>query len=230
MAASHEKFNNAIGSVKIPILILDNKWHRIFGKMNPTEEIKTLEKELGELLKRQGKLVNENKDLKRIKSELMSDIVSNIDGVDNRDEDDAVDKKLNDNKRLINDVNEKLDNNEEELKDLPREIDAVNKKLMLATMDLCYERLKTNTEEIEEIAEWVKDIRVQLKKNLVKKQDKELYNAELYSYMHDIFGPVVMELFDMKYVPTIHKAPELKSPADLKKDNNETPPEEKLVE
>ena len=31
--------------------------------------------------------------------------------------------------------------------------------------------------------------------------------------MHDIFGPVVMELFDMKYVPTIHKAPELKSPA-----------------
>ena len=120
MAASHEKFNNAIGSVKIPILILDNKWHRIFGKMNPTEEIKTLEKELGELLKRQGKLVNENKDLKRIKSELMSDIVSNIDGVDNRDEDDAVDKKLNDNKRLINDVNEKLDNNEEELKELER--------------------------------------------------------------------------------------------------------------
>ena len=46
MAADREKFNNAIGSVKIPILILDNKWHRIFGKMNPTDEIKDLEKEL----------------------------------------------------------------------------------------------------------------------------------------------------------------------------------------
>ena len=45
MAASHEKFNNAIVSAKIPILILDNKWHRIFGKMNPTQEIKDLEKE-----------------------------------------------------------------------------------------------------------------------------------------------------------------------------------------
>lgn len=230
MAASTEKFNNAIGSVKIPILILDNKWHRLFGKMNPTDEIKELEKQLGELLKRQGKLVNENKDLKRIKSELMSDIVSNIDGVDTRDSDESVDKKLNDNKRLINDVNEKLDNNEEELKDLPREIDGVNKKLMLATMDLCYERLQSNTVEIEEIAEWVKDIRVQLKKNLVRKQDKELYNAELYSYMHDIFGPVVMELFDMKYVPTIHKAPELKSPAQMQANNGDTPPEEKLVE
>ncbi|MBO4904222.1 MAG: hypothetical protein J5367_03275, partial [Lachnospiraceae bacterium] len=157
MAASHEKFNNAIGSVKIPILILDNKWHRIFGKMNPTQEIKDLEKELSELIKRQGKLVNENKDLKKIKSNLMSEIVDNIDGVDTRDSDQDVDKKLNDNKRLINDVNEKLDNNEEELKDLPREIDAVNKKLMLATMDLCYERLQSNTVEIEEIAEWVKD-------------------------------------------------------------------------
>ena len=219
MSASHEKFNNAISSVKIPILILDNKWHRIFGKMNPTQEIKDLEKELGELIKRQGKLVNENKDLKKIKSNLMSEIVDNIDGVDSRDSDQDVDKKLNDNKRLINDVNEKLDNNEEELKDLPREIDGVNKKLMLATMDLCYERLQSNTVEIEEIAEWVKDIRVQLKKNLIKKQDKELYNAELYSYMHDIFGPVVMELFDMKYVPTIHKAPELKTP--VKEENSE---------
>ena len=213
MSASHEKFNSAIGSAKIPILILDNKWHRIFGKMNPTQEIKDLEKELGNLLKRQGKLVNENKDLKKIKSNLMSEIVDNMDGVDSRDSDETVDKKLNDNKRLINDVNEKLDNNEEELMELPREIDSVNKKLMLATMDLCYERLQSNTVEIEEIAEWVKDIRVQLKKNLVKKQDMELYNAELYSYMHDIFGPVVMELFDMKYVPTIHKAPELKTPA-----------------
>lgn len=229
MAASHDKFNNAIGSVKIPILILDNKWHRIFGKMNPTPEIKELEGKLGELLKRQGKLVNENKDLKRIKSELMSDIVSNIDGVDTRESDESVDKKLNDNKRLINDVNEKLDNNEEELMDLPREIDRVNKELMIATMDMCYERLQSNTVEIQEIADWVKDIRVQLKKNLIRKQDKELYNAELYSYMHDIFGPVVMELFDMKYVPTIHKAPELKSPA--KPGEEGAPPrEEKTVE
>ncbi len=229
MAASHDKFNNAIGSVKIPILILDNKWHRIFGKMNPSSKIKELEGQLGELLKRQGKLVNENKDLKRIKSELMSDIVSNIDGVDTRESDESVDKKLNDNKRLINDVNEKLDNNEEELKDLPREIDRVNKELMIATMDMCYERLQSNTVEIQEIAEWVKDIRVQLKKNLIKKQDKELYNAELYSYMHDIFGPVVMELFDMKYVPTIHKAPELKSPSNAG-EGGQTPPEEKTVE
>lgn len=212
MSESKDKFNNAIGTVSIPILILDNKWHRLFGKMNPPPELKELEKNLTELVKRQGKLVNENKDLKKIKSNLMSEIMDNMDGLENRETDAKVDKKLNDNKRLINEVNEKLDKNEEELMELPREIDSANKQLMLATMDICYDRLQTNTTEIQEIAEWVRDIRVQLKKNLIKKQDKELYNAELYSYMHDIFGPVVMELFDMKYVPTIHKAPELKTP------------------
>ena len=205
MAGSKDRFNEALSTSSIPILILDNKWHRLFGKMNPPDEIKELENVLSELVKRQGKLVNENKDLKKIKSDLMSEIMDNMGGLDNRENDASVDKKLDDNKRLINEVNEKLDKNEEELMDLPREIDAANKKLMLATMEVCYERLADNTKEIEEIADWVRNIRVELKKNLIKKQDKELYNAELYSYMHDIFGPVVMELFDMKYVPTIHK-------------------------
>lgn len=220
MAGSKEKFNDAMSKASIPILILDNKWHRLFGKMNPPDEIKELENTLSDLVKKQGKLVNENKDLKKIKSNLMSEIMDNMDGLENRENDSSVDKKLNENKRLINEVNEKLDNNEEELKDLPREIDAANRKLMLATMDVCYERLADNTSEIEEIAEWVRKIRVELKKNLIRKQDKELYNAELYSYMHDIFGPVVMELFDMKYVPTIHKAQELKTPEKKEDEEN----------
>ena len=33
------------------------------------------------------------------------------------------------------------------------------------------------------------------------KQQKELWNDELYSYMHDIFGPDVIEMFDLKYNP-----------------------------
>jgi len=197
-----DRFQEAISNNKIPILILDNKWHRIFGKMNPTKEIKSLEATLADLLKKQGKLVNENKDLKKIKSNLMSEIVENMDG-ENKG---VSDKKLSDNKKLINEVNEKLAANEEILMDLPREIDKVNKELMAETMEMCYERLKGNTETIEEIGAWIKDIRIQLKKNIVRKQDLEIYNSELYSYMHDIFGPDVMEIFDMKYVPTIHQA------------------------
>ena len=44
-------------------------------------------------------------------------------------------------------------------------------------------------------------MRIELKKNLVRKQEKELKNHALYSYMHDIFGAEVIEIFDMKYNP-----------------------------
>lgn len=225
---SLDRFNEAITTTKIPILILDNKWHRIFGKVNPTDEIKSYEKELTALIKQQGKLNNEQKDLKRIKSELMKGIVDNMDGAESSLSEKERQKKLDDNKRLINETNERIESNEDALLDLPKQIDEINKKLMLATMQMCYERLSSNTEEIEEIANWIKSIRIELKKKVVKKQDLEIYNSELYAYMHDIFGPQVMELFDMKYVPTAHKLPENKGnpniTLDTDKDGN------KLVE
>ncbi len=202
MAEHEEQFKNALTGKKIPVLILDPKWHKLFSKTGTTEEIKELEKKLQEVLKRQGKLNNENKDLKKIKNNLMDEIVVNMDGVENSS-DEAKGRKLEDNKRLINEVNEKLDRNEDELMELPREIDSINRELMIHTMELCYEKLRDNTKEIEEIAAWIREVRVSLKKNILKKQNKEVNNAELYAYMHDIFGHDVMELFDMKYEPTL---------------------------
>lgn len=202
MAKSEDKFKEAISKSKVPILVLDNKWHRLFGKVEPTKEIKNLEEELSNLIKQQGKLVNENKSLKKIKNDLMNEIVANM------DETSGNDKKLSDNKRLINEANDKLEENEDKLLELPKEIDRVNKALMSATMSMCYDRLQENTSEIEEIGMWIKDIRIKLKKKIVKKQDLEMYNASVYSYMHDIFGPEVMEIFDMKYIPSIHKGEE----------------------
>lgn len=225
---SLDRFNEAITTTKIPILILDNKWHRIFGKVNPTDEIKSYEKELTALIKQQGKLNNEQKDLKRIKSELMKGIVDNMDGAESSLSEKERQKKLDDNKRLINETNERIESNEDALLDLPKQIDEINKKLMLATMQMCYERLSSNTEEIEEIANWIKSIRIELKKKVVKKQDLEIYNSELYAYMHDIFGPQVMELFDMKYVPTTHKLPENKGNPNITLDTDKNG--NKLVE
>lgn len=197
-----EQFKNAILNINIPVLILDPKWHKLFGKTGSTDEIKSLEAELQTLLKRQGKLTNQNRDLKKIKNNLMDEIVSNMEGTENNS-DSKFEKKLSDNKRLINEANEKLEANEDELMELPRQIDKLNKELMIKTMELCYEKLQENTSEIEKIAEWIREVRVKLKKNIIKKQEKEVNNAELYAYMHDILGPDIMEIFDMKYEPTL---------------------------
>ena len=72
---------------------------------------------------------------------------------------------------------------------------------MLATMSQCYESIKDNNNSIQEISDWIDEVRVKLKTNLIKKQDKELKNQEIYNYMHDIFGADVIDIFDMKFNP-----------------------------
>ena len=200
MPISEEKFREALGDKHIPVLILDNKWHKLFKRSGTTPEIEELEKKLTELLKRQGKLNSEIKDIKKVKNELMNNIVSSMD-----DKDKEAEKKVNDSKRLINEANDKIDSYEDELLELPREIDKVNKELMIQTMALCYETLSENTDEIEKIADWIHNVRIELKKNIIRKQEREFQNADLYTYMHDIFGPDVMEIFDMRYEPTLKK-------------------------
>ncbi len=215
MPISEEKFKAALADKRIPVLILDAKWHQLFKRAGITPEIEKLEKELTDLLKRQGRINSEIKGLKKIKGELMNNIVSSMD-----ESGDQSEKKVSDSKRLINESNDKMDALEDELLDLPRQIDSVNKELMLKTMALCYETLSENTDEIEKIADWIHEVRIQLKKNIIKKQEKEFQNADLYTYMHDIFGPEVMEIFDLRYEPTLKK-PEKKEETTEKAEKKE---------
>ena len=198
MSRKDEIYSPALKEKKIPILTLDNKWHRLFTQTNPNKTLLRLEEELNDLLKKQGKATTESKDIKRLKKKLMQEIVENAEGTAEGNNQKAL-KKMEDNKRLINECNERLTMYEDQLIELPREIDRVNRELMLQTMDICYDTLKTNETEIEETAKWVAAIRVELKKRLIRKQEMEQMNQELYSYMHDIFGAEVIEIFDMKY-------------------------------
>ena len=198
MSRKDEIYSPALKEKKIPILTLDNKWHRLFTQTNPNKTILRLEEELNDLLKKQGKATTESKDIKRLKKKLMQEIVENAEGTAEGNNQKAL-KKMEDNKRLINECNERLTMYEDQLIELPGEIDRVHRELMLQTMDICYDTLKTNETEIEETAKWVAAIRVELKKRLIRKQEMEQMNQELYSYMHDIFGAEVIEIFDMKY-------------------------------
>lgn len=204
-------YKAALTDKKIPILTLDNKWHRLFTQTEPTPAISRLEQRLNELLKRQGKLNTETKEIKKLKKKLMDEIVSVRDEME-QGQSNALEKKVEDNKRLLAECNEKLEGYQDELMELPREIEKINQELMLLTMEICYDKLQANTEEIQETAAWVAQIRVELKKRLVRKQEKEIQNHELYSYMHDIFGADVIEIFDLKYNPEEHRPkPSLKN-------------------
>ncbi|SEK62176.1 hypothetical protein SAMN02910377_01384 [Pseudobutyrivibrio ruminis] len=215
-------FTTAISKIKVPMLILDQKWHRLFALGGKPEQVKELEKQENELLKREAELKKELKDLKKVKENLMASVMSNMEGTS-----DLVSKKLDDDKRLLEECKERIQSNEDELSELPQKTDDVNRELMLATMDYCYDKLRTNSTEAEEITNWIKDVRVQLKKNVIRKHNREINNKEIYSYMHDVFGMEVLNLFDMQngdfYIGTIDdKGEPVKAPADKQDENDKT--------
>ena len=223
MAKTDEEFEHALIGRKIPILTLDNKWHQLFTKGEYTSEIKRMEDELNALIKRQGKVSDENREIKKLKKKLMDEIVVVADELVRDPSSKKLEKKQDECKRLLHECNEKLDANEEEMVELPREVNRLNKKLMLATMDICYRRLHKDTEELKEIEEWIGNIRRELKKKIVRKQEKEAKINRFYSYMHDIFGPDVIEIFDMQYDPEekYQKAKEAKEAKEAAKKSDE---------
>lgn len=198
MSKTDEVFKPALLGKRIPLLTLDHKWHQLFTQTQPDKNIIRLENELNELLKRQGKVKSETDKVRVLKRKLMQDIMDHADE-SSTGKDEKAQKKAEENSRLIKECNEKLEDYEDEFLELPQKIDQVNKELMLRTMEICYDRIHENEEEIAEAAEWIEKTRAELKERLVRKQEQEDMNQQLYSYMHDIFGAEVIEMFDMKF-------------------------------
>lgn len=194
-----ELFTEALKGKKIPILTLDNKWYRMLTE-EARKEVSGLEQQLNTLLKRQGKLNTETKEIKRLKKRLMSEIMPLVEEAE-QSSNPLLEKKIEQNKNLVEECNEKLESYQDELLELPRQIEEINIQLMLISMDCCYEIMRENTEEIRQISDWVTQIRIELKKKLIKKQEMEQRNHAIYSYMHDVFGAEVIDIFDMQYDP-----------------------------
>ena len=194
---TEEEFRAALSNKNIPLLVLDQKWHRLFAIHGKTDEIKEKEAKVKELLAQQGRANTELKKLKKIKNQLMDEIVQNMDDEDN---DSAErEKKRLENKKLIDEVNEKINEEEDLLLELPKEIKEVNESLMILSMDYFYSKLRVNQTEAKEIEDWIAQVRIDLKKNIIRKQNRTINNKEIYSYLHDIFGAEVLDLFDIQY-------------------------------
>lgn len=195
-----EVYEQALAGKKVPVLTLDNKWYKLFTDLAELPKIQAQEKKLNELVQRQGQLNVDAKNVRKLKKKLMDEIVPMANELEQKYSK-TLEKKLDENKRLIEECNEKLEDYQDELLELPQQIEKANHALMLSTMKYCYESMQENTQQIVEIAQWVKYIRVELKKNLVRKQEMEYQNRQIYSYMHDLFGAEVIDLFDMQYDP-----------------------------
>lgn len=190
-------FLTSLENVKVPVLVLDQKWHRLFALNGKPKEVLELEKKEKNLLERQGALTEEIKELKVVKNNLRKSVMENMIGANDDSDDPEIIKKREQDKRLLDETNDRLAKDEDELLDLPEKLKQLNTELMIATMTFCYDKLRTNAEEMQEITDWIAKVRIDLKKNIIRKQNREINNKEMYHYMHDLFGATVLDIFDI---------------------------------
>ncbi len=192
-------FRAALSDKQLPVLLLDEKWHRLFAVHGKPEALQQTEQELGELLAEQGRCNQDLKDLRKLKATLMGNIVQNMDGASEEKERSLESKRLGEDRRLIEEVNEKIETCADRLLELPRLIRDKNEQLMLSTMEYGYEKMRVNEREANEISEWIASVRVELKKKIIRKQSCEANSREIYAYMHDVFGPQIIDLYDIQF-------------------------------
>ena len=191
-------FNKVFKNRKVPIVTLDQRWYELFPDNKRPFHIMEIENELNLLLQRQGKLVSEMKDLKQLKNNLMNEIITHMD-VDDSKVGIRNAKKLDKNQKYIKEITDKMAFAEEEIIEIPYQIKEVNERLIIESAKECYKRLNNNNEKIVEITEWVKKLREELKEKILMKQDMETQNKTIYSYMHDLMGPEILQSLDESF-------------------------------
>lgn len=174
---------------KVPILVLDQRWHKLFPDGVKPNEIVSIEQKVNELLKEQGKLVNEIKDLKKAKKKLLDAIVSGMSDAGN-------DKKKDKQQKLLLETKERIEKQSDRLMELPYEIKKANEELLVAGMAYCYDELRSRTEALETLTEEINVRREELKEKVAYRVELEESVDATYSLMHDLLGREVMNLFD----------------------------------
>ena len=189
-------FEDMVRGKRLPILILDNRWQQLFPDDQKPAHIKKLENNLLNAMKKQSRLGTDLKELQALKKKLMSEIMLNMNEVSSDDKEEKRRRKLDKSQKLIIDINDKISKCMKETDEIPDEIRKANEELMLASVRVCYEKMNNNEADIKVISEWLDRTRIELKRQVLIKQDKEEANQKIYTYLHDMFGPEFMEIFD----------------------------------
>ena len=179
---------------KVPILVLDQRWHTLFPHGDKPAEVLALEEQLNGLLKRQGYLVNDMKDLKKTKQKLMDGIIAGMGEAPGSN----TDRKKKNQQRLLLEIKERMKKESDELMELPRQIKWVNEELLVVGAAYCFERLASGDEELQGLTKEIRTMREQLKEMVGYKEDLEESMNSAYSLLHGLLGHDLMNLYDQK--------------------------------
>lgn len=187
-----ERFLERFREVEAPILILDERWLRIFPDNYKTKEILRLEREMREALKYQARLTENIKDAEDKKKKLMDRIIRFMNAAQVSAEEAKKQKK---SQEYIKNINLELEDLELKYEQMPDHIKDLNRQLLIESLRVCYRRMKENKEQLDEQKLLVMEAKKVLEQRQEKRRQLHIENEHIFTFMHKIFGRSIIELF-----------------------------------
>jgi hypothetical protein len=182
----------------ISLLILDERWNRLFTDTPKTPAIERCEQKLKELLKEEARLTSESKEIAAGKKRHMDNIIKLTPDVFEKNDENAK-KEMQLSESEIKRINERTKKIEDQLDDMPGRIKQANLELLEQTVNIVYLKIRSNSKRVEELEKLIGETRIKLKEYIDEKESLSQDDTDTYSYFHDLLGGEELEKLDRQF-------------------------------
>ncbi|NJD01772.1 MAG: hypothetical protein FIA99_04065 [Ruminiclostridium sp.] len=182
----------------ISLLILDERWNKLFETTQKSPQISAAEKKLKDSIKEEARLTAEAREIAISKKNHMDRIIKLTPAVFEKKDPDAI-KEMGFCEKEINRINERFKKIEEKLDTLPDRKKEANLELLEHTVNIIYFKMRSGRKRVEELEKLIEEERGKLKAYIDEKESLSQDDTDIYSYFHDLLGGEELERLDRKF-------------------------------
>jgi len=182
----------------ISLLILDERWNKLFNSTPRTPAIERSEEKLKELLKEEARLTAEQKNITAVKKQHMDKIIKLTPDVFEKNDAEAQ-KEMQTSEREIKRINDRTKQIEEQLDLMPDRLRQANLELLELTVNIVYFKMRSSRKRVDELEKLIEETREKLKGYIDEKESLSQDDTDIYSYFHDLLGGEELEKLDREF-------------------------------
>ncbi len=182
----------------ISLLILDERWNKLFSNTPKTPAIERCEQRLKELLKEEARLIAEQKRNAASKKHHMDNIIKLTPDVFEKD-DEGAKKEMQLSESEIKKINERAKHIIEQLENMPGRLKQSNLELLEQTVGVVYFQIRARSKRVEELEKLIEESRTKLKEYIDEKESLSQDDTDIYCYFHDLLGGEELEKLDKEF-------------------------------
>lgn len=188
----------------ISLLILDERWNKLFTNTQKTSQIASCEEKLKDLLKEEARLIAEAGEIASQKKKHMDRIIKLTPAVFEQNDEEAM-KEMAFCEKEIKRINDRSEKIKEALENIPEKIKTANLELLETTIDIVYVNTRSTGKRVEELEKLIEESKTKLMQYIDEKESISQNDTDIYSYFHDLLGGEELEKLDNEYFGKVKK-------------------------